>query len=144
MSTYFVELAEAIAGVSDDDIARFYPLEELGDGDHAVGELPNSLKALYVVLQLMQRDAAIAFAHAMFCTPADREKNHTASMEAMKNVEVTADIFWICCRHEFPCVKEKRRIGLRSGWKLVWSHYIEPDSIEDVYRSIKSSSENSC
>ncbi len=108
----------------------FEPPTELKQGDQVVGIAGEQLRRIYTLMLLLQRRALEADIEAKFSNDKIREESELKAMRFAENAEVLTRIMWISVKEEFN-LWNKPRVGLRTGWKVVWGEEDTP-SISDV------------
>lgn len=108
----------------------FEPTEEVGDRDHVVGLLENDLKKLFSYTQLLTKQMTNESIKIESEAHKEREefyKQQFFKIAAQK--KVLMEVFWISVKDAFD-LWGKSSIGIRKGWKIVWSELIYPDYLD--------------
>ncbi len=114
--------------------------------DREVGVAPLELKKLYYLwLDYQKRSQEAAAAVLTLSGDARRAKLAEASY-LDSGADALKEVFWVSCRAAFPELKDKQQIGVRKGWKVVWTDHppmphvgILGGSISDLLQAIGAS-----
>lgn len=102
------------------DHKKFRPMDEVGSGEHIVGEVDNECRKLYALAHEYRRRAAEKRGEAS-ATPFIEDSSKRHCLEEAKKMEQAADavmeIFQASVRHAHDLWDEK--IGIRKGWTIV-------------------------
>lgn len=107
------------------------PTTELSEQDNVVGEIGTDLKKLYSLAIQWDKEAIGALVAARYVGKASQCNNLIKkATELRKKSEILLEIFWVSIKDAFE-LWDKPTIGIRTGWKVVWSEH-ELDQTLDV------------
>lgn len=144
MKTTLESLLAELKGISGKQVAFAEPEEESGSRDHIVGILDEDLRKLFFLIRQYRRRA-----YEILCTlegmpnSEKRSKDFNECLRFETEANSRREIFWALLRGTFPDLWLKNEIGIRAGWKVVWSNP-EPEECvagfflfaeEEFYRS---------
>lgn len=127
-TTLLYELTELIGAIDISTVKK--PEASICKGDHVVGVMNEDLRALYGAwIGKMEelRILAKKLAHMVVdyqddpSPPAEFTKLQKQACLLHGKVTILDELFWNSVRHQFPDIANKSNIGLRWGWKVVWS-----------------------
>jgi len=110
------------------------PHNEVGLKDHVVGEAEPEVRKLYQLALRWERTAIESLVAARYINDRRRQEQDVerASMLRKKS-EMLMDIFWTSLKDHYD-LWGKSEIGIRKGWKVVWSE-VEVPPIIDALRN---------
>lgn len=121
MATWLESILAELKGVSNTQTSFAEPEEEPGPRDHAVGVADEDLRKLFfLVKQYRKRTLEIA-ATLVVCSAKEREVQTKEAQRFNTQADTLKDVFWVSTRAAFPELWDKPSIGIRKGWKVVWS-----------------------
>ena len=124
MPTWFDIVKAEIDSVDEKNL--FEPLTEIGDGDHEIGEADIDLKRLYSLAMKWQKSSMELMVAARYVNNReDQEYKIKKAKELGQKSELLMEIFWTSIKEMYN-VWHKPSIGIRKGWKIVWSEPEEP------------------
>lgn len=102
------------------DLGKFKPTDEVGPGEHIIGEVDDACKKFYALAQGYKRRAAEKRGEAS-TTPFIESSSKRHHLEEARKMEQEAsavmDIFQASVRYAHGLWHEE--IGVRKGWKIV-------------------------
>ena len=122
------------------------PKDEITDADNEVGTMTDELKSLYALRfrcidegEVIPRELS-SVAEAKFGKSLDNlsvnEMSEIITDEVRKRmkrsiikIKLADDIFWRILEYEFPELHRKESVGVRQGYKVVWSG-LDLDSLD--------------
>ena len=126
MPTLLDTIGDQLKNFNLDDLAE--PETEVNSKDHVVGEMDADLKRLFGLTR-QWRDAATEVLGKTGCLFHQEHLEHQIekAQELYEKSELLSDIFWASIKESFG-LWHKPSIGLRKGWKVVWSEPETPSS----------------
>lgn len=97
------------------------PDTEVGKHDHVVGEADLDMRKLYSLLIQKKKLSVEAAAAAMVVGGKGRKAKIEEAAKFDDQFDTLKAMFWTSCRFAFPELWAKPSIGVRKGWKVVWS-----------------------
>lgn len=91
--------------------------------DHVVGIADQSLRKLYYLFLQNKKQSQEAAASVLLLSDKEREAKLQEAAMYDTQADVLRDVFWVSCRHSFPELWDKPHIGIRKGWKVVWTEH---------------------
>ncbi len=129
MSAWLKSIQVAIKQVTDEDSVE--PDYEGCEHDHVVGVADSDLRKLFFLFLQNKKQSQGAAAEVLLLSGKDREAKLQEAAKFDTQADVLKDVFWVSCRHAFPQLWGKPNIGLRKGWKVVWTDH-EHQSLDIV------------
>lgn len=97
------------------------PTTEVGSRDHVVGEADTDLKRLYALAMQWDKAAIESLVAARYINNReDQEHLVEKAAEIRRKSELLMEIFWVSLKDYFDLWR-KPSVGIRKGWKVVWS-----------------------
>jgi hypothetical protein len=97
------------------------PTTEVGAKDHVVGEADTDLKRLYGLAMQWDKTAIESLVAARYVNNREHQEHHVEkATELHKKSELLMEIFWASIKDSFD-LWQKPSVGIRKGWKVVWS-----------------------
>lgn len=124
MSAWLKSIQSAIKKVVDEDSVE--PDYEGCRHDHIVGVADADLRKLYYLFLQNKKQSREAAAAVLLLSGEAREAKLQEAAKFDSQADVLRDVFWISCRHSFPELWDKPNIGIRKGWKVVWTEHEQP------------------
>ncbi|MCX6787199.1 MAG: hypothetical protein NTY93_01595 [Candidatus Kaiserbacteria bacterium] len=117
-------IQEELKGVTEAQKNSVEPKEEPGPKDHVVGVIDGKFCALFFLVE-QNRKQVIKVATALkkrieAGRDIDKEKFKAAN-ELHTQVSTLKNIFWMSLSVAFPDLHGRTLLGIRKGWKVVWS-----------------------
>lgn len=125
MATWFDSIKAELEKLGEGDLIE--PMMEVGERDHVIGEVSDTdIKRLYALSLIRGQAASVAFSTARQLGMDEGEAfmRKAARLEAESRLMMGA--FWITVSKAFGLLG-KPSIGVRKGWKVVWT---ETDTTE--------------
>jgi hypothetical protein len=116
-------MAAEVNQVSDDQMNSAEPENEGCEHEHEVGVISLELRKLHFLYRQYLRRSREIGAGLQFCGAAERETLETESRRYQDQADTLMEVFWTSCRAAFPELWGKSLIGMRKGWKIVWSEH---------------------
>lgn len=128
MTTLLDTIGDQLKNFNLDDLAE--PETEVDSKDHVVGEMDADLKRLFGLAR-QWREAANEVLGKSGCLFHQEHLEHhiEKALELREKSELLGEIFWASVKESFG-LWHKSSIGLRKGWKVVWSEPEEDPSSE--------------
>ncbi|MCL4392308.1 hypothetical protein M1413_03175 [Patescibacteria group bacterium] len=124
MPTWFDIVKAEVDSVDEKNL--FEPLAEIEDGDHEIGEADMDLKRLYSLAIKWQKSSMELMVAAQYVNNReDQEYKIKKAKELGQKSKLLVEIFWTSIKEMYN-VWHKPSIGIRKGWKIVWSEPVEP------------------
>lgn len=121
MTKWLEAIFAELKGVSEIQESFAEPEEKPGPRDTVVGVADHDLRKLFFVFkQYRKRTLEIAVSISL-CGAKEREQKIKEAMRLDTYADALKELFWVSCRHTFPELWDKPSIGVRKGWKVVWS-----------------------
>ena len=101
--------------------------------EHLVGVVTPHLKKLYFLFlhyKLLSREAQEASRFLLIHERGTKEDEVQCHENEARAIQ---EIFWNSCCYTFPVLNDKEHIGIREGWKIVWSD--KPSLVEKDFRT---------
>ena len=127
MSTWLKLLPLEIKEVND----LGEPDTEVNIHDHIVGELSNDLRKLYTMWKKTTEVAARTKVDLLFSNSKHKEELDRRFSELSSKSEALREIFWIGVHDEHD-LWSKDSVGVRRGWKVVWSDSSSGPNLRDI------------
>ncbi|MBI3956755.1 MAG: hypothetical protein HY340_02090 [Candidatus Kerfeldbacteria bacterium] len=97
------------------------PQGEIEERDHVVGQANDDLKRLYGLMMRWSKASLESVVAAQFAPNRELREHYTNQATMLgKKSEVLTEIFWITIKETFD-LWQKPSVGIRKGWKVVWS-----------------------
>lgn len=97
------------------------PTAEVGKKDHVVGVADEDIRKLYgLAMQWDKVAMETAIAARYVNNRADQEQSAERALMLHKKSELLMDLFWASLKDAFD-LWQKPSVGIREGWKIVWS-----------------------
>lgn len=123
MAQWLETILAEINGVSEAQENSAEPEEEGCQHEHAVGIADSNLrKTFFLFKQYTRRSRELAAALSV-CGKSEREQLVTEYRRFDQQADALKEIFWVSCRAAFPELWDKPSIGVRKGWKVIWSEH---------------------
>lgn len=133
------EIVNAMETIRVEDFAE--PDTRVGPNDEVVGVMDHNLMKLYTLKEIFHKqgqelarkgmhllaDAMGAAEQPLALAEVKRELALTH-----QKYEALEKFFWIEVRYAFPVLADKESIGVREGWRVVWTNRTHPPSISDI------------
>jgi len=116
MSTFLKLLPLELDGIAENDIIE--PARELEKGDREVGIMSDTVKRLFTLGRLLERDSIQSILDGKYC--ADKAKKlelEAKASELEAKSHAINELMWISIRDEFSLWSEGT--GVRQGFKVV-------------------------
>jgi len=97
------------------------PDEEPGPKEHVVGIADSGLRKAFCLIKEYRRRTMRTAADVEVSGAKLREEKKNEAKWYYTQAELLSEIFWLSCRAAFPELRDKSSIGVRKGWKVVWS-----------------------
>jgi hypothetical protein len=121
MSAWLKSIQAALKKVTGEDSVE--PDYEGCKYDHVVGVADQELRKLYFLFLQNKKQSQEAAAAVLTLGGKDREAKLQEAAKYDSQADVLKDMFWVSCRHAFPELWSKPNIGIRKGWKVVWTEH---------------------
>ncbi len=127
---WLVSMVAALAEITEETILAMPEIDEpVGKKESVVGVLDfDLLKLLYLRGQCKEKITVIYEAMspcaAQECFSEKNEPSRGQIIILAAEHEALDQIFWVSLRTRFPELTGKDKIGVREGWKVVWSEDI--------------------
>ena len=119
MSNWIDVIKMEIKVIGEDEL--FEPHAEASSNDHIVGDLDDDLKKIYTLALRWEKVATEMLLGARYINDDDRRyQDIVKANELHRKSEILIDIFWVSIKDTFE-LWQKPAIGIRKGWKVVWS-----------------------
>ncbi|MBI4415232.1 MAG: hypothetical protein HY566_03260 [Candidatus Kerfeldbacteria bacterium] len=106
------------------------PNTDIAPEDHIVGEIADDLKGMYSLALRLQKTALDAHTASHYETNKEhQEAQNEQAQRLAKKSELLLEIFWISIKEQYD-LWGKPSVGVRRGWKAVWSEPTTPPVIE--------------
>lgn len=119
MPAWLKSIQAALKKVSGEDSVE--PDYEGCEHDHVVGVADIELRKLFFLFLQNKKQSQEAAAAVLTFGGKDREAKLQEAARFDTQADVLKDVFWVSCRHAFPELWGKPNIGIRKGWKVVWT-----------------------
>ncbi len=139
--TWLDKLARELAEISEVEANSTMPDKKLYPHDHVVGVLTPDLQKLRYLFLNYQRLGREAAAAAMALPIQERKAIEDKIQRYEKEFKAIYEIFWTSCCYAFPILNDKNYIGIKEGWKIVWSDHPSEMSLDFLLKQIFGSSE---
>jgi len=97
------------------------PKNPIEPNDHYIGEIPDTLKNLFRMAIKYEKDAEETILAAKYSSDEAVAKGHRErANEILIRRRFLFDAFWVSVRDLYN-LWDKGSIGIRKGWKVVWS-----------------------
>jgi hypothetical protein len=97
------------------------PDEEQGSKEHVVGIADSGLRRAFCLVSEYRRRTMRAAADTEVGNAKAREEKKNEAAWFYAQAGLLSEIFWLSCRAAFPELRDKASIGIRKGWKVIWS-----------------------
>lgn len=97
------------------------PDEEPGPKEHVVGIADSGLRKTFCLIKEYRRRTMRAAADIEVSSATAREEKKNEAAWFYAQAELLTEVFWLSCRAAFPELRSKASIGIRKGWKVIWS-----------------------
>lgn len=121
MPTWLQSIQAALEMVTGEDAVE--PNAEACKHDHVVGVADQELRKLFYLFLQNKKKSQEAAAAVLLLSGKDREAKLQEATKFDSQADVLKDMFWVSCRYAFPELSAKPAIGIRKGWKVVWTEY---------------------
>ena len=110
------------------------PEDDMQSNDNYVGDMTTELKKLYTLWKRLSEVAARSKVDYEFSNASTKEALLAKWAELREKAKTLRYIFWVCVQDEFPELWSRESIGVRRGFKVVWSE--EKDSGPEFFRQV--------
>lgn len=106
------------------------PGDEIGPGDHEIGMADPEHMRLYVIARRWQKAGMTAAVEAKFAgSVEEREELQVMALQLYEKSDILLTIFWVSIKDSLE-LWDKPSIGIRKGWKIVWSENDVPPFLQ--------------
>lgn len=124
MSTWMYKVFKEIEAINPENLIE--PNMEVQPEDHEAGEIDPDLRKLYGYATSILKEALQTRVEAKFLSGDEAQSKFIEAAEKQEKCKALMSIFWISAKDAFG-LWNKESIGVRKGWKIVWSDY-DPDN----------------
>ncbi len=121
MTSWLKSIQAELARVTDEDSVE--PDYEGCEHDTPVGIADQDMRRLFFLMLEYQKKSKEAAAAVLMLRGKEREEKLAEAAYFDTQADVLKDMFWVSCRHAFPELWAKPNIGIRKGWKVVWTDH---------------------
>jgi hypothetical protein len=126
MPTLLDTIGEQLKNFNLDDLIE--PETEVNSKDHVVGEMNADLKRLFGLARQWGEAANEVLGKTGYLFHQEHIEHHIEkALELREKSGLLTEIFWASVKESFG-LWQKPSIGLRKGWKVVWSEPETPSS----------------
>jgi len=149
MAMWLESILQELKGVSEAQEGFAEPHTDTGPKDHVVGVADSDLRKIFFLVKQYKKRTLELVAELMVCRSSEVENKTKEAKRYNTQGNVLMDVFWVSCRAAFPELWDKPSIGIRKGWKVVWSDHeerslgilgaiIEGGGLEELFRDASS------
>lgn len=121
MATWLETILAELKGVQNTQASFAEPEEEPGPRDHVVGTADEDLRKLFFLVKQYQKRTLEIAATLVVCSAKEREVQTKEGQRFKSQADTLNEVFWVSTCAAFPELWDKLSIGIRKGWKVVWS-----------------------
>jgi len=124
MSTFLKLLPLELSSIADNDIVE--PTSQVEEGDHIIGDMSNSVKQLFTLGRMLEKDAKQNMLDCQYCTDTVKKQELEAKATELEAKSLIISLLmWISIRDELGIWTED--IGIRCGFRVVVTKEKEDD-----------------
>lgn len=123
MTLWLRAIQGELAKVRPEDTGAYAPDYEGCSHDHEVGVVDGELRCLYALFMKYAQRAKKLAADAIGLPEGSRLTTLEEASWCDAQADALKELFFASCRQQFPELRAKEYIGIRTDWKMVWCEH---------------------